>query len=43
MERLFHNHFAKDQFPARMTATTEFIDADCLLMIDGIAYNAAHE
>jgi 2-iminobutanoate/2-iminopropanoate deaminase len=25
---------------ARMTATTEFIDADCLLMIDGIAYKA---
>lgn len=40
MERLFNNHFAQDQFPARMTATTEFIDADCLLMIDGIAYNA---
>jgi 2-iminobutanoate/2-iminopropanoate deaminase len=38
MERLFYNHFAKDTFPARMTATTEFIDADCLLMIDGIAY-----
>ena len=41
MERLFNNHFAKDEFPARMTATTEFIDADCLLMIDGVAYNAA--
>jgi hypothetical protein len=40
MERLFNNHFAKDEFPARMTATTEFIDADCLLMIDGIAYKA---
>ena len=38
MEKLFNEHFAKDQFPARMTATTEFIDADCLLMIDGIAY-----
>ena len=41
MERLFNNHFAEDAFPARMTATTEFIDADCLLMIDGIAYKAA--
>ncbi|MBN2394328.1 MAG: RidA family protein [Anaerolineae bacterium] len=40
MERLFNNHFAKDAFPARMTATTEFIDDDCLLMIDGIAYKA---
>jgi 2-iminobutanoate/2-iminopropanoate deaminase len=37
MEKRFCNYFAKDQFPARMTATTEFIDADCLLMIDGIA------
>lgn len=40
MERLFNNHFAKDEFPARMTATTEFIDDDCLIMIDGIAYKA---
>jgi hypothetical protein len=23
--------------------TTEFIDADCLLMIDGVAYNAASQ
>lgn len=38
MERLFHHHFEKDAFPARMTSTTEFIDTDCLLMIDGIAY-----
>jgi 2-iminobutanoate/2-iminopropanoate deaminase len=40
MERLFRNHFEEDQFPARMTSTTEFIDADCLLMIDGVAYGA---
>lgn len=38
MERLFHNHFEKDKFPARMTSTTEFIDADCLVMIEGVAY-----
>lgn len=38
MEKVFHLHFEKDHFPARMTATTEFIDADCLLMIDGVAY-----
>ena len=38
MEKRFNSHFAKDKFPARMTATTEFIDADCLLMIDGVAY-----
>jgi len=38
MERLFHNHFEKDQFPARMTSTTEFVDADCLVMLEGIAW-----
>ena len=38
MERLFNTYFEKDHFPARMTSTTEFIDADCLLMIDGVAY-----
>jgi 2-iminobutanoate/2-iminopropanoate deaminase len=37
MEKGFHQYFAEDRFPARMTATTEFIDTDCLLMIDGIA------
>jgi 2-iminobutanoate/2-iminopropanoate deaminase len=40
MERLFAEHFPQDGFPARMTSTTEFIDADCLLMIDGVAYRA---
>jgi 2-iminobutanoate/2-iminopropanoate deaminase len=39
MEQLFRNHFERDQFPARMTSTTEFIDEDCLLMIDGVAYD----
>jgi 2-iminobutanoate/2-iminopropanoate deaminase len=38
MEKLFYRHFKKDEFPARMTSTTEFIDADCLVMIDGVAY-----
>lgn len=38
MEKRFSNHFEKDKFPARMTSTTEFIDADCLLMIEGVAY-----
>jgi 2-iminobutanoate/2-iminopropanoate deaminase len=37
MEKRFANHFAPGRYPARMTATTEFIDADCLLMIDGVA------
>jgi 2-iminobutanoate/2-iminopropanoate deaminase len=37
-EQLFRNYFEKDKYPARIGATTEFIDDDCLLMIDGIAY-----
>jgi 2-iminobutanoate/2-iminopropanoate deaminase len=37
-EKLFEQYFEKDKFPARMGATTEFIDKDCLLMIDGVAY-----
>ena len=43
MEKRFCNHFAPDRFPARMTATTEFIDDDCLLMIEGIAYRKNSE
>jgi len=38
MEQVFFDYFEKDNFPARMTSTTEFIDSDCLMMIDGIAY-----
>ncbi|MBN1139534.1 MAG: RidA family protein [Anaerolineae bacterium] len=38
MEKLFRNHFEQGQYPARMTSTTEFIDADCLIMIEGVAY-----
>ncbi len=38
MEKRFNNYFEKDAFPARMTSTTEFIDDDILMMIDGIAY-----
>jgi 2-iminobutanoate/2-iminopropanoate deaminase len=37
-EKLFQQYFEKDKFPARMGATTEFIDKDCLVMIDGTAY-----
>jgi len=37
-EQLFRNYFEKDKYPARMGSTTEFIDDDCLVMIDGIAY-----
>jgi 2-iminobutanoate/2-iminopropanoate deaminase len=38
MEKRFQDHFDEGEFPARMTSTTEFIEADCLLMIDGVAY-----
>jgi 2-iminobutanoate/2-iminopropanoate deaminase len=39
MERLFFDYFPPDGFPARMTSTTEFCDADCLIMVDGVAYH----
>ena len=38
MEKRFNSFFDKGKFPARMTTTTQFVDDDCLLMIDGIAY-----
>jgi len=38
MEKQFAKYFDNDRFPARMTATTEFFDPDCLVMVDGIAY-----
>lgn len=38
MEQVFSQYIENDKFPARMTSTTEFIDSDCLMMIDGIAY-----
>jgi 2-iminobutanoate/2-iminopropanoate deaminase len=38
MEKLFVHYFKNNEYPVRMSATTEFIDEDCLLMIDGIAY-----
>jgi 2-iminobutanoate/2-iminopropanoate deaminase len=40
-EQLFRNNFEEDKFPARMGSTTGFIDEDCLLMIDGIAYRGS--
>ncbi|MCL6603893.1 MAG: RidA family protein [Paenibacillus sp.] len=42
MEKVFMEYFEQDKFPARMTSTTEFIDSDCLMMIDGIAYKGAN-
>ncbi len=41
MEDCFADAFPSDAYPARMTSTTEFIDADCLLMVDGVAYRGS--
>lgn len=38
MEKQFFNYFDEGTFPARMTSTTAFIDTDCLVMVEGIAY-----
>jgi 2-iminobutanoate/2-iminopropanoate deaminase len=38
MEKLVMNYFAKDGYPTRMTATTQFIDEGRLVMVEGIAY-----
>jgi 2-iminobutanoate/2-iminopropanoate deaminase len=38
MEKRFNDFFEKEKFPARMTSTTEFIDDDCMMMIEGVAY-----
>lgn len=38
MEHGFVQHFPAGGFPARMTATTAFVDDDCLVMVEGTAY-----
>jgi 2-iminobutanoate/2-iminopropanoate deaminase len=35
---VFYEYFNKGNFPARMTSQTEFLDSDCLCMIDGVVY-----
>ncbi|MBP3656521.1 MAG: SHOCT domain-containing protein [Clostridia bacterium] len=35
---VFAEYFDEGCFPARMTSTSEFLDAECLCMIDGVAY-----
>jgi 2-iminobutanoate/2-iminopropanoate deaminase len=35
---VFYEYFDSGCFPARMTSTSKFLDADCLCMIDGVAY-----
>jgi 2-iminobutanoate/2-iminopropanoate deaminase len=43
MEQHFTGHFPPDGSPDRMTSTTEFIGADCLVMIDGVACRGVAE
>jgi 2-iminobutanoate/2-iminopropanoate deaminase len=38
MDGYIGERIAAGHYPARMTSTTEFIDADCLVMIEGVAY-----
>jgi len=38
MEKIFMGYFEPGKYPARMTATTEFYDPDCLVMVEGIAF-----
>lgn len=35
---VFYEYFDPGCFPARMTVTSEFINASCLCMMDGVAY-----
>ena len=35
---VFNEYFDKGNFPARMTSQTEFLDGECLCMIDGVVY-----
>lgn len=37
-EKLFRDYFEEGKYPARMGATTEFVDDDCLVMIEGTAW-----
>ena len=37
---VFYEYFKTDNFPARMTHKTEFLDSNCLCMIDRVAYKS---
>ena len=39
---VFHDYFDKGHFPPRMTIQTEFLNSECLCMIDGVAYKPQH-
>ena len=38
---IFGEYFGENGGPARMTTTTDFINANCLCMLDGVAYKPA--
>lgn len=40
---VFNEYFSEDGFPARMTSTSEFLDKECLCMIDGVAYKKSEQ
>lgn len=40
---VFYEYFDKGHFPARMTLMSDFLDAECLCMIDGVAYKHREE
>jgi len=42
-EKLFRDYFEEGKYPARMGATTEFVDDDCLVMIEGLAYRGINK
>lgn len=35
---VFYEYFDKDNFPARMSLTSDFIEPNCMCMMDGVAY-----
>ena len=37
---VFTEYIGEGNFPARMTLTSEFLDDECLCMMDGVAYRA---
>ena len=43
MEKRFTRYFKEGAYPARMTSTTGFIDEDCLVTLEGIAYGGTPE
>jgi len=38
MREAYRSQFKPGAYPARMTATSEFLDADCKVMIVAVAY-----